>query len=431
MRLATITSLLALTVSCGDAPTTCDDACAGPVDAAAPPPDAVPLADGVDHALLWQGFDHEWLREVVGFRVPHRVSLLDSYLDEITATDAGGWRVDGTYHAGQSTGVDGNYMRPRVAFAAVTAPGLWAHAGDTHLTWTDRLVDVDVDGAPYPRASSTFDQEVVLGVPPGGRYALALRGVALDMACRDEAQPPETPCNSNGMWPYRMAIDVRDCDPGDGADGVLRCRVHVEIARAWTPNHGGLPGVEEKPLNAALDYDLRVLWTALGGAVADVGLARAPIFERTQAGHEDAPVTTTTTITGAPGFTGAVAALDHVAFTLAPPDSSNPEMNHLGRYLGQLAFNTTLTSHDAATGAVELTPSARVWLPDTVVDAEISHEVGTLVLWHRGQSAQGDATTSLCVNSSDQAPDFSAWEECDQLETGPERTRSVTSVSLP
>ena len=46
----------------------------------------------------WRGFRHEWLREVLGFRLPHRISRLHDFLDE-----------DG-FHFAQSTGVDGNFM---------------------------------------------------------------------------------------------------------------------------------------------------------------------------------------------------------------------------------------------------------------------------------------------------------------------------------
>src|SRR5690349_5989001 len=68
---------------------------------------------------LWQGFEHFWERTFLGFAIPHRLSKLASYIEPTTepAIDAAP-----TFSMAQSTGVDGNAMRPRGYYSVISHP---------------------------------------------------------------------------------------------------------------------------------------------------------------------------------------------------------------------------------------------------------------------------------------------------------------------
>ena len=87
--------------------------------------------------FLWQGFEHEWLRTVAGFRVPHRISRLTSYVETDAPADSQSDVLSGIYHFAQSTGVDGNYMKPIGRYAALRNADISIRSESVRLTWTD------------------------------------------------------------------------------------------------------------------------------------------------------------------------------------------------------------------------------------------------------------------------------------------------------
>ena len=427
---------------CGD-PGACADARVA-ADSA-PTIDAPVALAPEDRALyLWQGYDHEWLRTVLGFRIPHRISQFDSYVADESHTgsgdgQSGDWQSTANLHFGQATGVDGNFMKPLGYYGAAHAPGLHVERAEMHLTWTDEVVDVDVGGTAYPRAESTRVETIEvdlarasLGYGGLDQYDVVLRGVALQTTCDDNWQPPGEPCNSNGMWPYRFAVAVDECAV---TDQVLSCPLTVEMHRAWTPNRGGLPGIEEKPLNKRLDFDVRVYYAVLGGDLDRVGLQRGATVSGVGLGRDNAPFTATASITGvgAGQFPQAAIGLQRFGFTLSPANG-NANQNHLGRYIGGWRVRVRDLGYDPATGTVDVEHMTQLWVPDTVAETSVAYESAALLIQitgdgsaHGGRSVEG----SLCSNSSDAAPPFSTWERCGEPDKGPEQTHDASAVALP
>ena len=428
--------------ACGNDNPACDD-CADAALAidAAPTPDALVELQPADRALyLWQGYDHEWLRTVVGFRVPHRISKFDSYVaDEIHQGEGESWQSSARFHFGQATGVDGNFMKPDGFYGAVHAPGLYVRRGDVHLMWTDDVADVEIDGTDYPRAESTRQEtvEIDLTAPELGygqldSYDVVLQGIELQTTCDDAKQPPGEPCNSNGMWPYRFAVEIAACDR-DGS--TLRCPLTVEMHRAWTPNRGGLPGIEEKPLNKRLDFDLRVFYATLGGNDGEVALQRGATVSGDGLGRDDTPFTASASIVGQSGgqYPHAAVALTRFGFDLYPANGQASQ-NHLGRYIGALGVRVQMQDYDPATGVADVEHISRLWVPDTVAQTGVGYQSAALLIQIEGDGvSHGQRTVagSLCSNSSDQAPPFSTWERCDEPDKGPEQTHDAQEVSLP
>ena len=86
---------------------------------------------------IYRGFKHDWQRTVTGFRVPHRISLLETAVE------------DDRFLMGQSTGVDGNFQSPEGYYSTIESPQLITKEGSVHLTWDDRTSD-----SVYPQANT-------------------------------------------------------------------------------------------------------------------------------------------------------------------------------------------------------------------------------------------------------------------------------------
>lgn len=386
-------------------------------------------------AFLWHGMDHEWLRTIVGFKIPHRVSKLDSFIDG-ELHDAPTWTGAATFNFGQSTGVDGNYMKPTGRYNALYSPDLYVTRGSTQLQWTD-----DSEGDTHPKAVSTQDSAITisLDVPElahglGDTYQALLRGVQLQTSCDDAKQPSgSNPCNSDGMWPYRMGVALLECT----RDGLtLTCPLEVQINRAWTPNLGGLPPVEEKPYNDRLDFDLTVHYTIIGGASSAVNIVHGAETTSSGEARDNDPVIAQPSIQGAAGYDAGALGLTAFSFGFAKLASQTaPKFDHLGRYIGRLRFEVASTSYEPTTGAMDYEFASQVWVPDTVANAEVTytHRAALIQLASPDANVSTPATTTgvICRNSTDQAPFFSAWEKCDEADKGPAQADDSTPISAP
>jgi len=349
----------------------------------------------VEPILLWQGFRHEWLREVLGFRLPHRISRLHSSLED-----------DG-FRFAQSTGVDGNYMRPLGRWAAIHDSGLFSARSEVALEWVD-----EIERGRVPQAVSRRRAEVRFEVPPEVDHAeVCLRGLKLDSVCRGAHQPKGQPCNSNGFWPFEIGVWLGNCVV---REGVARAELEVVIARGWTPTRGGVPFLEEKPLNARLDFEMSVGVTLVGGAHEMFACERTRRTTRASA-RSSARVLRTPVERSLP-----VAAAGVTGFGFRFEGSgSTPWHAHLGRYLTTLDFGARLQGTDVEhrTG---------VWIPATVVGTDVRYELESTVLQAaRGRVTRGEVRGSLCIHSSDQAPFFSRWRS---LRHGPVQSEDVVPV---
>jgi len=357
-------------------------------------------------AFLWHGFDHAWLRSVLGFRLPHRISLLESYIEPEAGDNA-------TLHFGHATGMDGNYMKPEGYYSAVCADGLRVEHGCERLRWTD-----DIDDDPVPHARSTLARTITT---PG---QLLLRGVSLRTRCDPAKQPASHPGNSDGMWPYLLSVQL------EGS------KLNVEIARGWTPNKGGLPGIEEKPLTRRLDFALDVAYTALSGDAEVLAVTAGETAVAEAPARQNQPVRPVTAIAGVGGgvFAAASSGVTGFSFELTPPTSRRRHL-HRGRYIGALGFRVGTQDYDPASGMATVEHAARVWVPVTVSRSNVRYRLRSSLVQVGGPGAAATPTLlaqgSLCCESAPDAPFFSHWKRCGGRKTGPGRTRDQQPIRAP
>lgn len=395
-------------------------------DAPAAPEAPGPSASPADHAVfVWQGFDHYWLRRVFGaFAVPHRVSQFESRIvDERHQLEGDGVRSTASFQLGQSVGVDGDWMQPIGFWSLATAPDLTVHRGVATFDWEDQT-----EAGRAPKAFRRYQEMLIVPRPADVHGAAILQGIALGSECRDDAER----CNSNGFWPYRFLTSVGDCLPvGDH----LACPLTVEIGRAWTPQLGGLRGVEVKPVSERMALRVEVSWAILTGT-DDALAAQRYVFENAVATDRQLDKgELTAQIPGVPGKYGAaVTGLSSFGFTLFPATRGQFQQ-HRGRYIGGWAIRLRDAGYDPATGVVQLGHSGGIFLPRTVARTGMSVELGftTFQLGHPEARVTPGAPVvgELCKNSGEQTPAFSKWERCDDFAGGRERTSITVPFEAP
>lgn len=385
-------------------------------------------------AFLWKGFNHAWKRTVMGFKIPHRISKFYSFVSSESHAGSGlSWSGSAGFTFGQSTGVDGNFMTPTGHFAAIHSPGIHTLRGWKRMKWTD-----NGDGATYPKAKSNIYTTISIDLDrpemAGGsldEHVVVFRGIKLSTSCDNAKQPANEPCNSNGMWPYKMYFRIKECSKNGTS---LSCPLTVQIYRAWTPNKGGLPLIEEKPFNDKLDFDLTVYFSVVAGRSDDLVVTHSSGIIRTGKGRENSPKTGSHRITGKPGgYATAISALTEFGFEFSKYGILKKN-NHLGRYIGALNFHITDGSYNMDSGDLYVNYSNQVWVPDTVVNTNVKYFTRVAALQ---MSAVGSITTknkktstSLCINS-DGAPFFSKWQKCGSGDKGPARFSHTKTVSAP
>ena len=339
-------------------------------------------------AVIWRGFEHRWLRRVLGFSTPHRISKLASFVDEAPA-----------FNFAQAAGVDGNFMRPVGHYGVVQADDLLSRFETIKLSFSDQ-----VTGDP-PMATSEVHQRIKLPDRPSKTASwpvlALLNGFAIRSRCVDAHQPEECPCNSNGFWPVELDFETRLVD-----DDV---EVRVSLHRAWTPMLGGLPPFEIKPLNHRLDYEVEVHVALLCGPTLNEAKP-LELRETTSAQRAEAA-------TGA--STSAPLGLTRWGFTM-PHHTDRGPRKHRGRYLDQLAFWLGQAGETAL--------QAQIHAPRTVVPTAVSLRLDALTS-DGCQMEIGSVEGKLCFNSTPQAPWFSRWQGCDCPERGPARAEHRVPLS--
>lgn len=374
---------------------------------------------------IWQGFDHAWQRYYVFPNLgitPHRISSLKSLVRQ----DESGIFAE----MGQKTGVDGDYMSPKLFYTTVRGAKIdriWT--GSANLKWTDR-----VDHSKYPSGQSRI--KVPLELPAGVWHdaVVALQGVDISLFCNPANQTDNDICNSNGAWPTNFRVALVECDYlGNNSS----CYLSVDFDRAWTPGRGGFqfpPFFNEiKEMNYRLDFDVKVklgiyqgpLWSLLatrenvkgGGKTLQTPMTvdTAPV-NRLLVGQKAATV-----ITG-------------MSFKLSKPEVINPlylllnlDPLQTGRYLASLAFNV---GNPSGTIFKQYSSQAGVWSPVSVMDAIVDSSLTTrFITFPLAASVSSRVVTGkLCNNSTNQAPWFSKWERCSEPRFGPEQAEDKVRI---
>ena len=388
---------------------------------------------------IWQGFDHEWLRFIIdkkGGRIPHRISKFNNFIDPASNNN------QLVYQFGQNTGVDGNYMHPKSSAVTINTNGLFARKGKVSMQWTDNATNSSA-----PVANNKIRQTI--SIPFDGhsydKAIMFLQGIELDLHCDNSKQPSDSPCNSNGMWPYVFNIQIEHCVKDSDA---LDCQLNVDIFRAWTPNKGGFQLIGEvKPLNYHLDYDLNVYFAAVAGSQSTLASSGVARIKNTGNIYQYNKTGTQYKLTGASGnYNTAATIIKGIAFRLTKPSTLDIEwkllgsdVNQRGRYIARTRFQPQANSY--SNGVMHIKPVMEVWAPGTVVNSNLTTEMRLQLLQFGGASSKVSRTSAegkICLNSKDQAPFFSAWHKCDRQTAasiakfgGIERSQTAVIKQLP
>ncbi|MCG8669993.1 MAG: hypothetical protein MI867_11310 [Pseudomonadales bacterium] len=391
---------------------------------------SVTAAAQTQSSFVWQGFEHEWRRFVIlpkEGRVPHRISRFSSYVDNSSSNENNA-TIEGSMHFAQSTGVDGNYMRPKGFYSAVRTDSAWIINDKVEFTWTDNIQDqeipisenefianVDIDLSLLPEINSS-DLNALNG-------AAILNGISLDVSCDDDKQPQDLLCNSNGLWPYDFYVGFNNCELNEE---ILSCPLTLRLHRGWTPNLGGIqipPFFSEiKPLNERLDIDIDVHYSVIIGDAESFNATTAMPTKGTQSlqnykalkGSQQVQLDSSAQelLTGITGF----------GFELTEPLFLEPHWEMLGsdtrqrgRYIGKISFQAENPTINSFTDMAEFNYKMHVWSPITVVDSLVTTTLETTILGFNDNAEtqdQKEARGRLCINSTEQAPAFSKWHQC-------------------
>jgi len=404
-----------------------------PSDDTEPSDEAVPSeddpGDASDHAaLLWQGFQHDWLRKVLGaWSVPHRVSLIENRIGEVThALTAEGLVSEGAFHFAQSTGVDGDYMHPEGYLARVYAPDLHVERGSVAFKFADQTADARV-----PKAFRRFNHLIAVDAPVEvASHSVALfQGFSVRSRCLDEADV----CNSDGLWPYRFLIELGTCE---AVEDLTVCPLNVEIGRAWTPNRGGVKVIEEKRVSERMSLDIDVHYVVLTGPADTLSSKRAlfenalPSNHRMIFAEQVVPVPTGTSQMSDPRGAVGVSSFGFQFY----PTGYERDLLHRGRYVGGWALRLRMDGLDVERGVANIGHSGGIFLPKTVTSTGVSVELGMTVLQLGHPDARvtpGQEVAGLICSDSHGAPFFSRWKRCEQVADGQEQIETEVAFTVP
>lgn len=379
--------------------------------------------------FLWQGLDHEWLRSFFGARVPHRVSLLGSEItnEETTPKPSGALRGVATFAFAQSTGVDGNFMHPVGYVSGVLGASVLTSRATTELSGTD-----DASEAEHPQGRVDEVRTIAFDVPNAPASAVSafvLQGFEFESSCDASKQPVGRPCNSNGLWPYELRVSLGECLQ---RQKTFSCPISFRIFRAWTPNKGGLPPFEVKPLNDKLDWKLRLRSLLIIGdpstleTVSVTSKSDRTLHDRARDAHVH-----TVRPNGSGPYAAATVGVTGFGFELYRLGDSN-RLRNLGRYLGGIRFNIDDEAFDRVSRTLTFKVNHDVWAPGTVVESGVRSSLDARALFFSsGAAIHQEKAGSLCINSSKQAPFFSRWRACGGKKRGPEQSRDSVIFEIP
>ncbi|NEP10100.1 MAG: hypothetical protein F6K14_07760 [Symploca sp. SIO2C1] len=373
--------------------------------------------------FLWRGFGHDWLRTVLGFRVANRISQFKSYISEESFEAPENWKGTAVFTMGQASGVDANFMYPKGYFGAIYSPDLHIKHDKKELVWTDSSEGPDE----FPYAISQQSEEIEIdlaemGASNANQYVIALSGISLQTMCDCNKQPDGKECNSDGMWPYHFEVKLSQCSR---EGNLLKCRLDVYIARAWTPNYGGAPDfapqclkdILKKPYNDRLDFELKVQYTLIAGTDNALSVTHVSGEPQKGEGHNIEPSISSVRLQGIGGGAYATAAsvVTGFSFELFQTIFDKEKYQRLGRYIGEWGFHTHDSSYESQTGELEVECSQNLWVPYTTLKTGVSYRTD-LALLQLGDGAEVVNTShkecQICNNSSPNAPRITKWQKC-------------------
>ncbi|MBJ80427.1 MAG: hypothetical protein CMH60_03835 [Myxococcales bacterium] len=369
---------------------------------------------------IWQGFKHEWLRRFLGFRIPHRISSLASMIKP---------EHDKTlFLMGQSTGVDGNHMRPEGFYTVLESDKIHPEYFEIEVQWQDSIQPL-----PTPKSTSLIQESIILPLQALNQsedlkenFIALMNGFSLKTKC---LQSEESECNSDGIWPYDFSVEIGECIRQTQS---LNCPLKINLHRGWTPHHGGIPYLAPKPLNLHTQYKMHVALVVLRGSPMELYTQKVPPLMTEQMLQEPnssiVPLSLrskdTTLLNGIIGLQG-------FAFKLTSTDQLWGA-KHQGRYIDKLSAHLESASYSAKTGAMQAKFRTQIGSPKTVRQSltQTTIHPSLIVL---GPSSQNILTNqrvrgTICRNSHN-APFFSRWKRCNKTDLGIEQSEDYVELN--
>lgn len=377
------------------------------------------------HLAIWQGMNHEWKRFIVDSkngRIPHRISKLENYISQEPAAN------QLTFHMGENTGVDGNYMYPQSQAAVLDVSQISAQLGQVNLNWRDTVSN---DSIPQAKNRIQYSLEIPNLEWQAGASSVFLQGMSLETYCAEQVN--EDTCNSDGMWPHLYHIEIDNCQPSS-IQGT-RCDLNINIYRSWTPNYGGFQLIGEvKPINRQLDFDLTVHYAGISGDLNNIAASNITTVKHDHELQAFDSNPQTVSLTGASNsnssspssYSSGVAAITGLGFVLTQPEDINAgwkmlgsDVNQRGRYIARKQFEVNNLNdgqgYDATKSVQDVAINMNLWAPTTVVESNVTTEMNLQLLeLSTASNAQKSVEGRICINSKDSAPFFSKWKKCDK-----------------
>lgn len=358
---------------------------------------------------IWQGFDHSWSRKLADiWQTPHRLGSVANYI--LTNNNQSYTNITMT------PGVNGDYAHPTTYYAQLpsnaASSGLYYQEGEVLWQFTDRAAYSNLTKG--VASNNSFVTQISASFPLSFSVLGAdafLRGWRIDMHCNPEQQPPGQICNSNGIWPTKLLIDIKDCQFNVGT-GTLTCTLEFALNRAWTPLFGG-----GKSFNYVMDFDFYAYYGVLGSKTFN-STQSPPLVDL--ADIHDPPIRSSSTLSGvANNYAAAVLTFSGFGFDLEETD----DFHETGRYLERLMFNVHNTTYNPASGTMEFQYQLGFYSPITTLPSLVSYyRRFALLQFQLSQSPiESQATGSICI------PDHTTLFSCTFHEL-PARTNDLISI---
>ncbi|MDP7038084.1 MAG: hypothetical protein QGI45_02925 [Myxococcota bacterium] len=379
----------------------------------------VPPNKNLQEIFVWQGFKHQWLRQFLNFRIPHRISKLASIIEQPSPHPR--------FAMGQSTGVDGNHMRPEGFYSFFKNKEVHHENYQIRLEWDDLIAS-----SPTPKSETIWQKNILLPYKieshpelENQNFTALLNGFDLQTTCRQTAGRG---CNSDGIWPYHFNIQIQKCSQKQKG---LECPLSIEINRGWTPHHGGIPYLAPKPLNQKTHYLLNLAILVLRGAHNELYTQQAPIIHSENIIQDLTPTVSPIHIQGIhQQYTHGLLGIHGFGFTLNSL-GTNWGAQHRGRYIDRLSFHIEAQQYNAKKGRMHAKLVSQIGAPKTVRKSFANYHFQTVLVQlgpstenaTLNQSVKGD----LCRNSHN-APFFSRWKRCEKTDLGTEQSQDYVAL---
>ena len=350
-------------------------------------------------ALLWQGLDHQWQREAFGvFQTPHRISLLSSLIEN---QEQGAGQV----LIGQSPGVDGDFMQAKMYLSQLDVPGIDFSYQVVELNFSDKI-ESDL---PLPIQSKSNGMAIFplsLTNSEAMTNSAVLGGFSIESECVDL---PGHTCNSNGFWPYQMGLEIHNCAR---VASTIQCPVEVSLGRAWTPNGGGVPGLDRKPYNYAMNFNVKIGVLLAQGSANELAVHRDEYLAQVEKNTKQIkkPYLMENSDLEIGPSTARSVGIHKIQFEFLGRHGNQP-----GRYLSGLSLwaqtSTGLESH-------QYNLSGLISIPRTVNKTPINLKMGLTTWSFADTNAKvtqlAPRVADICMESRN-APFYSQWNGCQRL----------------